>query len=140
MSPSSFIARGGGPIHVIPARSTSTWLVRFENDAWRVSADPLAFRPVLPGDAAATAAVQGWVSLLAACDAPAAAALQMAPHLYGPAGLARTPCETPGTWTAGEPTGHGSNVKITRVPITTVTTSATYRSAFSTMRVTSRSA
>lgn len=90
---------------LVPARSTSTWLVRLENDAWRVSADPLAFRPVLPGDAAATAAVQGWVSLLAACDAPGATALQVTPHLYGPAGLARTPCETPGTWTAGEPTG-----------------------------------
>lgn len=90
---------------LVPARSTSTWLVRRENDAWRVSADPLAFRPVLPGDAAATAAVQGWVGLLAACDAPAATALQVTPHLYGPASLARTPCETPGTWTAGEPTG-----------------------------------
>ena len=90
---------------LVPARSSSTWLVRRENDAWRVSADPLAFHPVLPGDAAATAAVQGWVSLLAACDAPAAVALQVTPNLYGPATLARTPCETRGTWTAGEPTG-----------------------------------
>ena len=90
---------------LVPARSTSTWLVRRETDAWRVSADPLAFRPVLPGDAAASAAVQGWVSRLASCDAPAATALQVTPNLYGPASLARTPCETQGTWTAGEPTG-----------------------------------
>lgn len=90
---------------LVPARSTSTWLVHLENDAWRVSANPLAFRPVLPADAAATAAVQAWVGLLAACDAPSAAALQVAPNLYGPASLARTPCETRGTWTAGEPTG-----------------------------------
>ncbi len=90
---------------LVPARSSSTWLVRLENDAWRVSADPLAFRPVLPDDAAASAAVQGWVSLLAACDTPAAAAFQVTPNLYGPASLARTPCETQGTWTAGEPTG-----------------------------------
>lgn len=90
---------------LVPAQSTSVWLVRLENDAWRVSGDPLAFRPVLPGDSAATAAVQGWVSLLAACDAPAAVALQATPNLYGPASLARTPCEKRGTWTAGEPLG-----------------------------------
>ena len=90
---------------LVPAQSTSVWLVRLENDAWRVSGDPLAFKPVLPGDAAATAAVQGWVSLLAACDAPAAAVLQVTPNLYGPASLARTPCEKRGTWTAGEPIG-----------------------------------
>ena len=90
---------------LVPARSTSVWLVRLENDAWRVSVDPLEFRPVLPGDAAATAAVQGWVNLLATCDAPAAAALQVTPNLYGPAALARTPCEARGAWTAGEPTG-----------------------------------
>lgn len=90
---------------LVPARSTSVWLVRLENDAWRVSVDPLAFRPVLPGDASATAAVQGWVDLLAACDATAAAALQVTPNLYGPSALARTPCEARGTWTAGEPTG-----------------------------------
>jgi hypothetical protein len=90
---------------LVPARSTSLWLVRMENDAWRVAVDPLAFRPVLPADASATAAVQGWVDLLAACDAPAAATLQVTPNLYGPAGLARTPCEARGAWTAGEPTG-----------------------------------
>ena len=79
--------------------------MRLENDAWQVSADPLTFRPVLSGDTAATAAVQGWVSLLVACDAPAAVALQVTPNLYGPASLAHTPCETRGTWTAGAPTG-----------------------------------
>jgi hypothetical protein len=90
---------------LVPAQSTSVWLVRLENEAWRVSGDPLVFRPVLPGDAAATAAVQGWVSLLAACDAPAAAVLQVTPSLYGPASLARTPCEKRGRWIADEPIG-----------------------------------
>ena len=90
---------------LVPARSTSLWLVRLENDAWRVAVEPLAFRPVLPADASATAVVQGWVDLLAACDTAAAGALQVAPNLYGPAGLAGTPCEARGTWTAGEPTG-----------------------------------
>jgi hypothetical protein len=90
---------------LVPARSTSVWLVRLENDAWRVSADPLASRPVLPGDGSATAAVQDWVNLLAACDSAAAATFQVNPNLYGPANLARTPCETRGTWTAGAPTG-----------------------------------
>jgi hypothetical protein len=90
---------------LVPGRSTSVWLARREGAAWRVSADPLTFRPVMPDDAGATAAVQGWVGLLAACDAPAAAALQTSPNLYGPSDLVRAPCEAPGTWTAGAPTG-----------------------------------
>jgi len=90
---------------LVPGRSTSVWLVRREADAWRVSADPLTFRPVLPAEAAATSVVQGWVSLLAACDAPAAAKLQVTANLYGPAALVRAPCEARGTWTAGAPIG-----------------------------------
>jgi len=89
---------------LVPGRSRSVWLVRRQGDAWRVSADPLTFRPVMPDESGATAAVQGWVSLLAACDASAAANLQTSPHLYGPASLVRAPCEAKGAWTAGDPT------------------------------------
>ena len=90
---------------LIPARSASVWLVRREGETYRVSSDPLSFRPVLPAEAQATDVVQGWVSLLAACDAPAAAQLQVAPRLYGPTGLVSAPCEKRGTWTAGRPVG-----------------------------------
>jgi hypothetical protein len=89
----------------VPAKSASTWLVHEEAAGWRVSADPLTFRPVLPADAAATDVVQRWVSLLATCDAPGAAGLQVAPNLYGPAGLVQAPCTTRGAWAAGAPTG-----------------------------------
>lgn len=90
---------------LVPARSSSSWLVRREGDTWRVSADPLSFRPVMPADAAATDVVQRWVSRLAACDTAGAGELQVTPYLYGPASLARTPCAASGTWTAGKPTG-----------------------------------
>jgi hypothetical protein len=90
---------------LVPGRSTSVWLARRERDTWRVSADALSFRPVTPADAAATDVVQGWVNLLAACDTTGAAQLQVAPNLYGPAGLVKAPCEARGTWTAGEATG-----------------------------------
>jgi hypothetical protein len=90
---------------LVPARSTSVWLARLENDTWRVFADPLSFRPVLPPEAAATEAVQGWVGALAACDPAAAVGLQVRPNLYGPEALALAPCERKGTWTAGAPVG-----------------------------------
>ena len=90
---------------LVPARSASSWLVRSEAGAWRVSSDPLSFRPVLPPEELATDAVQSWVSLMAACDTPAAAQLQVAPNLYGPSGLVRAPCEKRGLWTAGPPVG-----------------------------------
>jgi hypothetical protein len=88
-----------------PARSASRWLARQEGGAWRVSAEPVSFRPVLPAEQGAKVVVQSWVSLLATCDASAAAQLQVGPHLYGPSSLVTTPCETRGTWTAGEPVG-----------------------------------
>ncbi len=90
---------------LVPARSTSTWLARREGDAWRVAAEPMSFRPVLPAEEGARIVVQTWVSLLAACDAPTAAQLQVSPKLYGPSSLVSTPCEKRGTWTAGEPVG-----------------------------------
>ena len=90
---------------LVPGSSTSVWLVRQDAGAWRVSADPVSFRPVLPDEAAATEVVQGWLGRLAACDMPAAADLQVTANLYGPASLVREPCESPGTWTAGSPAG-----------------------------------
>lgn len=90
---------------LIPGRSQSLRLVSREGDAWRVAADPVSFRPVLPAEATATDAVQGWVTKLAACDASGAAQLQVSANLYGPASLVRTPCEKRGTWTAGAPVG-----------------------------------
>jgi hypothetical protein len=90
---------------LVPARSTSVWLVRREGDTWRMSSDPLTLRPILPAEADATRVVQGWLTLMAACDATGAAGLQVAPSLYGPAGLVKAPCEKHGTWTAGQPVG-----------------------------------
>jgi hypothetical protein len=90
---------------LVPGRSLSVWLVRREGDTWRVGADPVSFRPVLPTDAGASAVVQGWVNRLAACDTPGAAALQVGPNLYGPAGLVQAPCQAHGAWTAGTPVG-----------------------------------
>lgn len=90
---------------LVPGRSQSVWLVRREGDAWRVAADPVSFRPVLPPEAAATDVVQGWVGRLAACDTSGAARLQVGDNLYGPAAFVRSPCEKRGTWTAGAPIG-----------------------------------
>ena len=90
---------------LVPARSTSVWLVQAEGGTWRVSADALSFRPVLPPASDATLVVQGWVSLLAACEPNSAAQLQVSANLYGPAGLVKAPCEARGTWTAGAPIG-----------------------------------
>ena len=90
---------------LVPARSSSVWLARREGDAWRVSAEPMSYRPILPAEEGAKIVVQSWVSLLAACDAPAAAQLQVSPSLYGPSSLVTAPCEKRGAWTAGESVG-----------------------------------
>jgi hypothetical protein len=90
---------------LVPSRSQSVWQVRRETDAWRVGADPVSFRPVLPAEGPATDVVQAWVGMLAACDTPGAERLQVRPNLYGPSGLVRQPCEERGTWTAGTPVG-----------------------------------
>lgn len=90
---------------LVPGRSRSAWLVRREGDAWRVGAEPVSFLALLPEESGATDVVQGWVSRLAACDAPGAAAMQVNPNVYGPSGLVQAPCEQRGTWTAGAPVG-----------------------------------
>jgi hypothetical protein len=90
---------------LVPGRSSSMWLVRREADAWRVSAEPLSFRPVLPAESAATDVVQAWVSLLAACEQSTAAQLQVRANLYGPSTFVQAPCQQRGTWSAGQPVG-----------------------------------
>jgi len=90
---------------LVPARSKSIWEVRRQGDTWRVGAEPVSFRPVLPADAAAIPVVQSWVTDLAACDSARAATLQVSASLYGPAGLVQAPCDKRGTWTAGTPVG-----------------------------------
>ncbi len=98
---------------LVPARSKSVWEVRREGDAWRVGAEPVSFRPVLPPDTSAVPVVQDWVTRLAACDTTGAASLQVTPSLYGPAGLVRAPCDEHGAWTAGNAEGldHTSDPK-----------------------------
>jgi len=90
---------------LVPGRSSSMWLVRRESETWRVSAEPLSFRPVLPAEAVATDVVQAWVSLLAACEQSTAAQLQVKAGLYGPANFVQAPCQQRGTWSAGQPVG-----------------------------------
>lgn len=90
---------------LVPARSQSVWEVRRENGAWRVGAEPMTFRPILPADASATPLVQSWLQHLVACDSAGAASLQVSGALYGPAGLVQAPCAKRGTWTAGAAEG-----------------------------------
>jgi hypothetical protein len=98
---------------LVPGRSRSVWEVRREAAGWRVGAEPVTFKPVLPADAAAGPVVQDWVTRLAACDTAGAASLQVGASLYGPAGLVRAPCDQHGTWTAGGAEGldHTSDPK-----------------------------
>lgn len=88
---------------LVPARSQSVWLVSRESGAWRVSADPVTFRPVLPTEAGITPLVQAWVDRLAACDTAGARTSQVTLNLYGPASLVQAPCQQKGTWKAGAP-------------------------------------
>lgn len=90
---------------LVPARSQSVWEVRREAAGWRVGAEPISFKPILPTDTSAGPVVQDWVTRLAACDTAGAASLQVTPSLYGPAGLVRAPCDERGTWTAGKVEG-----------------------------------
>ena len=94
---------------LVPARSTSVWLARLENDTWRVFADPLTFRPVLPPDAAATDAVQGWVGALAACDTTVAVQPAGPPEPLRPRGPRPRPVRAEGNLDgrrAGRPRPH----------------------------------
>jgi hypothetical protein len=81
-----------------PGRTEEVWRAVREKGTWRVPADPLSRRPLLPADRAAPAAVQAWVERLVACDSAGAAALQGVPELYGPADLAGLPCQERGRW------------------------------------------
>jgi len=90
---------------LVAARTDEVWRVRNEGGRWRVAADPVDTRPVLPPDDTAPAAVRSWVDRAAACDAEGAAQLQVGAGLLGPADLARLPCERRDavTWEVGRP-------------------------------------
>ncbi|HEX6675666.1 MAG TPA: hypothetical protein VF486_11645, partial [Actinomycetes bacterium] len=83
-----------------PGRTVEVWRAHREGGRWRVAADPVSARTLLPADAAAPAAVQSWVDRLARCDAGGAAGMQAAAELYGPADLAAAPCQQHGAWKA----------------------------------------
>ena len=88
---------------LVPGRSHSLWQVRQETDGWRVAAEPLSIRPVLPAEVSAPETVKGWVGRLQACDPEGAVALQVSRYLYGPADFVRAPCEKQGQWSVGSP-------------------------------------
>ena len=90
---------------LVPARADEVWLVRNEGGRWRVGADPVDARPVLPSAEAAPAAVRAWLARAAACDARGASELQVDARLLGPADLARLPCERRDSsrWDVGAP-------------------------------------
>jgi hypothetical protein len=88
-----------------PGRTVEGWRAHREGGRWRVAADPISVRTLLPGDADAPAAVQSWVDRLARCDPRGAAAMQAAAELYGPADLAAAPCQRHGAWKAAATRG-----------------------------------
>ncbi len=90
---------------LVAAHSAEVWRVHSENGHWRVVADPMESKPVLPTDTAAPDAVQRWVDRLAACDQQGAAAVQVGATLLGPADVAASPCQRKGAWTVGTPVG-----------------------------------
>jgi hypothetical protein len=91
-----------------PGRTDESWQARREAGRWRVGAEPVSVHAVLPGAAAAPAAVQAWVDRLERCDTDGAAALQATAELYGPADLAGVPCREHGTWKAAATRGFDS--------------------------------
>ena len=88
---------------LVPGRSQSVWQVRREQDRWRVAAEPVSVRPILPPDSSAPDIVREWVSRLEACDRDGASKLQASTYLYGPAGYVGAPCERRGAWSVGDP-------------------------------------
>ena len=81
-----------------PGRTIEVWRASRDGSSWRIAADPVSVRPVLPSDRTAPDAVQAWVERLIRCDDPGAAALQAMPSLVGPADLAKAPCRERGAW------------------------------------------
>ncbi|MGI9022128.1 MAG: hypothetical protein ACR2HV_02620 [Acidimicrobiales bacterium] len=88
---------------LVAARSSEVWRVRNTDGRWRVVAQPVESRPVLPADTTAPDTVRSWVDATVACDQPAAARLQVDANLLGPADVAASPCLQKGTWTVGSP-------------------------------------
>jgi hypothetical protein len=91
-------------VGLTPGRTVETWRARHQRDGWRVAADPVRSRALLPSDRGAPAAVSAWVGRLLGCDPRGAAALQ-AGDLYGPASLAAAPCAERGRWTVAAARG-----------------------------------
>jgi hypothetical protein len=92
---------------LVPGRSEQVWRASPEAGGWRVGADPVATRFLLPPDEGAAEAVAAWVGAQAACDADAARALHAVDPLHGPADLAGAGC-VGGDWTVpmvGPPRG-----------------------------------
>jgi hypothetical protein len=88
---------------LVPARTVEVWRASRQGGRWRVAADARSGRADLPSDDRAAGAVTAWVQRLLGCDRRAAAALQVGPELYGPAGLAEAPCRERGRWTVAGP-------------------------------------
>lgn len=88
---------------LVAARSTEVWRVHAEDGRWRVAADLVDARPVLPSDATAPDTVRRWIDRAVACDPVGAAPLQAGATLLGPADVAASPCRRKGTWTVGSP-------------------------------------
>lgn len=89
---------------LVPGRALALWQVRREGDRWRVAAEPVTVRPLLPPETSASAVVDEWVARLRACDRQGAAAMQAGAYLYGPAAFVQAPCEQQGGWRVGVPT------------------------------------
>lgn len=88
---------------LVAAQSSEVWRVQRENGYWRVAADPVDSRPVLPADTAAPDAVRGWVDSLAACDLAGATRRQAVSPLLGPADVPQAVCQQKGAWSVGAP-------------------------------------
>jgi hypothetical protein len=88
---------------LVPARSEQVWRAHRRDGGWRVAAEPIDVRLVLPSDHTAPEAVRAWVDAVATCDGDKAQALQAVTPLYGPVDLASAPCRHPGRWTVGQP-------------------------------------
>jgi hypothetical protein len=88
-----------------PGRTEEVWRVRREGGTWRVAADPVEWRPLLPSDDRATAPVQAWVAKLLACDQAGAAGLETGGERYGPTEFATLPCKAHGRWTVERAVG-----------------------------------
>jgi hypothetical protein len=85
----------------VPATSRQTWRVVGRDGRFRVEVPAARVEYLSPSDSSAAPVVRAWLAELEACRPKGAAALQIAPSLFGRTDLARQPCRQSG-WTAGE--------------------------------------